>query len=205
MFRFLGQIVRWGWPGLLAAWVILLLGTWYEAPPSEQVAEDREFAFLPARAPSRKAEEIFAKAFPTDRLASDIVLVLHRPDNEQPHLEGDLAFINSVLEPRLRNIAERQGGLAYEIKPSEEPLFGGESAPSPQPRQRSIIAHIQTPNTPGIGGLLVSLDGQALLVVIELTTEFLSNRNWATIDKVEELIRELREHGELPPRLDASP
>ena len=140
LFRFLGQVVRRGWPFLLAGWAALLLASWLAAPPWQEVAQDREFAFLPAKAPSRQAEEVYVKAFPTDRLASNIVLVLHRSGNEQPYLEGDLAFINTVLEPRCRKIAEREGGLAYEIKPSEEPLFGGESKPSPQPPERSIIA-----------------------------------------------------------------
>ncbi len=205
MFRYLGQVVRWGWPALLAGWVLLLLGTWHVAPPWGEVAQDKEFAFLPADAPSRVAEEVYAKAFPRDRLTSNIVLVLHRPGDERARLEGDLAFINSVLQPRLREIAEREGGLAYEIKPTEEPLFGGEGEPAaPRPERRSIIARIDTPNTPGVGGLLVSPDGEALLVVVELTTEFLSDRNWATIDKVERLIRDLRDNGQLPPGLDVA-
>jgi RND superfamily putative drug exporter len=208
MFRSLGQIVCRGWPVVLAAWVVALLCTRYAAPPWEQVAQDREFAFLPANAPSRQAEEVYAKAFPTDRLASNIVLVLHRAGNERQHLEGDLAFISAVLEPGLRKIAESEGGLAYEIKPSEEPLFGGEGesagTPTPQPQRRSIIARIETPNTPGLGGLLVSPDGQVLLVVIELTTEFLSNSNWPTIDKVDRLLGDLRARGEIPAGLEVA-
>src|SRR6185312_10790082 len=93
LFRSLGQVVRWGWPVLLAGWVALLLATRHAAPPWEQVAQDREFAFLPANAPSRQAEEVYARAFPTAPLASNIVLVLYRAGNEQPHLKADLAFI----------------------------------------------------------------------------------------------------------------
>jgi RND superfamily putative drug exporter len=83
MFHFLGQIVRRAWPLLLAGWGLLLLGTWYAAPPWDQVAQDREFAFLPEDSPSRRAEKVFAKAFPEDRLASNVVLVLHRAGNER--------------------------------------------------------------------------------------------------------------------------
>ncbi len=207
MFRFLGQIVCRGCPLWLATWVVLLLGTRYTAPPWEVIAQDREFAFLPASAPSRQAEEVYTKAFPTDRLSSNIVLVLHRTDNEQQHLKGDLAFIDTVLEPRLRKIAESEGGLAYELRPTDEPLFGRDdtasSTPAPPPN-RSIIARIQTPNTPGLGSLLVSPDGQVLLVVIELTTEFLSNQNWPIIDKVHGLIGQLRERSEFPAGLKVS-
>ena len=86
--------------------------------------------------------------------------------------------------------------------PSEEPLFGDEAETSAKPKQRSIIARIRTPNAPGLGALLVSEDKKALLVVLELTTDFLAKRNWPTIAKVEDLVRNLREQGKLPPGLD---
>src|SRR5579885_2585266 len=124
MFRFLGQVVRRGWPFLLAGWALLLAVTWWLAPPWDQVAQDKEFAFLPADSPSRRAEEVYAQAFPDDRLGSNIVLVLHRDGDERPHLKTDLAFINDHLEPGIRQIAEAEGGLASEIRPSDEPLFG---------------------------------------------------------------------------------
>jgi RND superfamily putative drug exporter len=203
MFRLLGQTVRRGWPALLAGWALLLFVTWHFAPPWDQVAQDKEFAFLPPDSPSRRAEEVFAKAFPEDHSTTNIVLVLHRSGREPQHLRDDLKFIGDFLEPGLRQIAQGQGGLAYEIKPSDEPLFSDDTEPKPQQTQRrSIIARILTPNTPGSGGLLVSPDGQALLVVIELTTEFLSDLNWPVIDKTEDLIRELREKGEVPSGLD---
>ena len=47
------------------------------------VAEDKEFAFLPAGAPSRIAEDVYAKAFPDDRVASLMVQAfgaLNKPD-----------------------------------------------------------------------------------------------------------------------------
>jgi RND superfamily putative drug exporter len=202
MFRPLGQAVRRGWPVLLAGWVLLLAVSWWFAPPWDAVAQDKEFTFLPASSPSRGAEEVYAQAFADDRFGSNIVLVLHRGDDERPHLKPDLSFIADVLEPGIRQIAEGEGGLAYEIRPSDEPLFGDESRPAAPPPQRSIIARIRTPNTPGAGALLVSPDEQALLVVVELTTEFLSNRNWKTIDEVEKLVGDLRRQGKVPEGLE---
>jgi putative drug exporter of the RND superfamily len=204
MFRILGKIVRRAWPLVLAAWVLLLLGTWYAAPSWKEAAEDREFAFLPAKALSRVAEEKFATAFPQDGPGSNVVLVLHRNEDEKPHLVGDLKFIADKLEPGIRKQAEADGGLAYEIKASDEPLFptDDESAKPPEPpKKRSIIARIRTPNTPGVGGLLESPDAQALLVVVDLTTEFLSNQNWPTIENIEQLLRELQAKGDVPPGL----
>jgi RND superfamily putative drug exporter len=206
MFPFIGKMVRRAWPLLLLGWVVLLLASRYAAPPWEQVAQDKEFAFLPENSPSRQAEDLFARAFPDDRLASNVVLVLHRSGGETGYLDSDLKFISNVLEPGIRQIAEAEGGLAYEVKPSEEPLFPGEDTPPTPPQtpreQRSIIARIRTPNTPGAGALLVSPDEQAMLVVIELTTEFLSTSNWRTIDKINGHLAELRDQGKVPRGLD---
>jgi putative drug exporter of the RND superfamily len=197
-------MVRRAWPLVLAAWVILLLGTWYAAPSWRAAAQDREFAFLPTNSPSRIAENIFAQAFPQDGPGSNVVLVLHRTEDERDNLAGDLKFISNELEPGIRRIAEADGGMAYEVKASDEPLFStdDETAKAPEPpKKRSIIARIRTPNTPGSGALLVSPDGQALLVVVDLTTEFLSNQNWPTLDKIDQLLRQLQGQGDVPPGL----
>jgi RND superfamily putative drug exporter len=204
-FRSLGRVVRRAWLPLLVVWALLLLASWLVAPSWREVAQDQEFGFLPTDAPSRRAEEVFARAFPDDRPGSNVVLVLHRPDGERGRLDRDLKFIEDDLEPGLRRIAQAEGGLAYEPEPSDEPLFPGEGEPAPQkPRQRSIIARVRTPNAPGTGALLVSPDGQALLVVVELTTEILSRLNWPTIEKVEDLVCELREQGKVPEGLEIS-
>jgi RND superfamily putative drug exporter len=50
----------------------------------------------------------------------------------------------------------------------------------------------------------VSADGRALLIVLELTTEFLSRDNWPTVTKVEDLVRDLRARGKLPPGVDVA-
>src|SRR5262249_53011727 len=168
-FRVLGHVVRRAWLLLLVAWGGLLLTTWLTAPPWEEVAQDKEFEFLPADAPSRRAADVYAKAFPEDQAASNIVVVLHRPGKGTGPLQQDLAFIEDVLEPGLRKIAEAEGGLAGEAAPSDEPLFGDEPAAPAPARPRSIITRIQTPNALGSGPLLVSPDGRALLVVVDLT------------------------------------
>src|SRR5262249_30250385 len=154
------------------------------------VAQDREFAFLPADAPSRRAEDIFAKAFPDDKVASNVVLILHRASSEGTQLDKDLRFIEDTLEPGLRQIAASEGGLATETAPNDEPRFGNNAA-SPAPptsAERPMIARIRTPNDPEAGALMVSSDDTALLVEVQLTTEMLSKDNWPTIDKIEKLL-----------------
>src|SRR5437867_1466749 len=120
IFRLLGQVVRRGWPLLLAVWIGLFLLCRFAAPRWETFALDKEFAFLPADAPSRVAEKIYAKAFPEDQFASNIVLVLHRAETDRKHLDRDLKFIETVVEPALRKIAREEGGLASEMAPSDD-------------------------------------------------------------------------------------
>src|ERR1700677_2286288 len=118
VFRFLGQIVRRGYALVLLAWAAVLGAAWLAAPPWDEVAIDRVFAFLPADVPSRQAEEIFKTAFPESQRSSNIVLVLSR--NDTAHVEQDREFIKDALYPALRQIAESDGGLANEPRPSDD-------------------------------------------------------------------------------------
>jgi putative drug exporter of the RND superfamily len=204
VFRFIGWMVRRAWLLLLAGWLVVLFVSGHAAPPWDQVARDREFAFLPDNVPSRQAEAVYAKAFPDDPLTSNIVLVLYRADQAGQSLDKDLKFIEDSLEPGLRKIADEEGGLASEPAPSNEPLFSNEDEPPPPPARRSIIERILSPNRPGNQAFLVSPDRRALLVVVELTTEFLSATNWPVIDKVDNLTRQLQADGKVPEGLNIS-
>ena len=204
VFRFLGKMVRWGWPLFLLAWAFLVIGTWYAAPPWNTVAPDREFSLLPKYVPSRQAEAMYKTAFPEDRTSSTIVLVVHRMGNTAQHLQRDLHFIESVLESGLRKIAAEEGGLASEPAPSNEPLFGEENAAPAKSQQRSIMARIRTPNAPGAGALLISPDKKVMLVVVELTTSFMTHQNWPTLRKIENLVGDLQARHEIPRGLSIS-
>ncbi len=205
VFSYLGRSVQRTWYLWLTGWVLLLLASWYFAPSWDVVAQDREFAFLPKDAPSIEAEQVFKEAFPNDHLASSIVLVLSRSEDPPGHLDRDKKFIEDVVEPGLRAIASSEGGLADQpvTDTSNADPFATPATPAPAVSQkRSIMAQIHTPNAPVIGDLLVSPDHKALLVVVELTTEFLSRDNWPTIERIEDLTRQLRQDGKLPPGVD---
>jgi RND superfamily putative drug exporter len=201
MFRVLGNFVSRRCPYFLIAWIALAVGTKLAAPPWDQVAQDKEFAFLPTSAPTRLSEEEFKKAFPEEQVGSNVVLVLHRETHGPENLDRDKKFIEDVLEPGLRQIAKEEGGLASQITPLEEPKDLNQIGSQPN-RPKSIIDRIRTPNAPGTGALLVSADQKALLVVIDLTTEFLSVRNWPILDKIKHLIGELERQGKVPPGLE---
>jgi uncharacterized membrane protein YdfJ with MMPL/SSD domain len=121
MFRVLGKFVSRTCPYWLIAWIALAVGTKLAAPPWDQVAQDKEFVFLPAHAPSRVSEDEFKKAFPEEQVGSNVVLVLHRETEGQANLDPDKKFIEDVLEPGLRQIAKEEGGLASAITPLEGP------------------------------------------------------------------------------------
>src|SRR5262245_34440780 len=123
IFQWLGRFIRGAWIPILVAWAALLVAMHFAAPPFDEVARDKGFALLPADAPSRQAEEAYARAFP-DRYASNIVLVLHRADASRSSRAADRKFISDVLEPALFEIAQSEGGLAGTSEPSDEPLFG---------------------------------------------------------------------------------
>lgn len=205
MLHLFGNVVSRFWYLMLAGWILALAICWAKAPPWNDVAQDREFAFLPADAPSRKAEDIYAKAFPDDKVASNVVLVLHRASSQGTQLDKDLKFIEEILEPGLRQIAASEGGLASEAAPPDEQLFGNKTPTTPAPAaptQRPMIARIRTPNDPEAGALMVSPDDRALVVEVELTTEMLSKDTWPTIDKIEKLVADLKQTGKVPAGLD---
>jgi putative drug exporter of the RND superfamily len=197
-FRSYGNFVCWAWPVLLLGWVVVLGVTWWFAPPWDKYAVDPDISFLPPDALSVRAGAVFAQAFPGDHSSSNIVLVLYRDGGQADHLDRALKFIDDVVEPSLRQIADAEGGLADQPRPSDEPLFGDDTAKPAAPKERSIIARIHTPNAPGSGVLLISPDRQALLVAMELTTDYSARRNWPTIAKVEELVERLRHDDRTP-------
>jgi putative drug exporter of the RND superfamily len=200
-FRLLGRFASAAWPVLLPGWIALLLLTRWAAPPWHEVAQDQEFAFLPADAPSRRAQEMFEKAFPDDRSTSDVVLVLQRKDEDKSTRAIDLRFIEGTILPGLRKIADSEGGLAAEPVASDEPLFSTDPAPAAS-AHKSILARIRTPNSPAGGAFLVSPDRKLMLVVVELTTEFLSDANWPVITKIEGMVNDLRTHDKVPTGLE---
>src|SRR5262245_38022461 len=106
LFRLLARTLRRAWAPMLLTWVFLLVGTWWAAPRFRDVAEDKEFAFLPEGAPSRRADEVYRQAFPDDRSSSNIVLVVHRAHGGPASREQALKFISDVLEPSLWQLAQ---------------------------------------------------------------------------------------------------
>jgi RND superfamily putative drug exporter len=191
MFDSLGRIISRSWPVCLAAWVALGLGAWAFAPRWRDVARDGEFNFLPPDDPSLRGERLLRSAFPGLRAGSSIVIVVSREGDRRELIEEDRRFIADQLRPGLSRIANEENGSAADRS-------GHARRPDP------VIARILTYQDAEAGPLLVSEDRRASLVVVDLTTDFLSRRNIPVVEKVEDLAGRLRHEGAVPAGLQIS-
>ena len=202
MFSRLGHAISRYWLLVLLAWAAVVILASLAAPSLDSVAETGEFSFMPADSPSRLAEELLVEAFPKDILASSVVIVARRTSSEEGLSEADWQFVddgedraengpNRDLVDHVLSIAREEGGLA-------------ESGTDSSAKPRSIIADVKTYRDRTIGSLLKSEDGQATLVLIGLTTEFMDARNSPTIHAIEERLASRPFRLQLPPGLDLS-
>ena len=204
MFQNLGKLVSRMWPLLLVAWLLVLGGLKWAAPPWQSVARDGEFAFLPKSSPSLAAEELFQKAWGVP-LASNVVIVVRRESSPTGLLEGDKTFINDVLREKLEKIADEETASLQpqSSKPVKVAAPDGASDAVSGDELKAIT--VRTLSDKSVGRLLNSEDGHASLVLMELPTEFLDSRNGPLIERVEKLIErngELQSDGLVPRGLD---
>ncbi len=94
MFESLGQFVahRWGWT--ILAWVGLAVLLVCVAPRWDDVTNDGDLAYMPARMTSVRGEQLLAEAFPEDKSKSQIALVVVRED--APLTPDDLAVLDRL-------------------------------------------------------------------------------------------------------------
>ena len=204
MFAALGRFVAGRWAWLLPAWFAAVLAVVFVRPSWEEVTADGEFAFLPAGAPSLRAERLFRGAFSDDLLRSSVVLVFHRPRDPGGLGEADDAFLRDDLLPELRRTLVA-GGFA----PPDLPF--GPDAPDPAPPAAdpepdldgpALVASVLTPFDRVVGSQFRSEKGGAALVVLGLTSEFGEARNVPLVAAVEDLLDRLVRRGAVPAGLE---
>ncbi|MGE4001554.1 MAG: MMPL family transporter, partial [Planctomycetaceae bacterium] len=197
MFQPLGQVVSRVWPVILLFWVAVACALVWMAPDWSAVTMDGEFIFLPEDAPSRLAEDIYRRAFPdslegniTDDspvqqnpLGSTIVIIVRRTDLPGGLTAQDREFIEQKLRPELEEIARTTGPGYYS--------YGGRLDVEEGPDTAPVARGVWTSTDQRIGALLDSQDGQATLILMELTTEFLDRSNSLLIHRVEDLVQEV--------------
>ena len=214
MFVKLGDLINRIWPGLLLAWIGVLVATAMIAPKLWDVVQTEEFAFLPATSPSLVGEKLFTEAFPKSLVPSRVVIVARRAEGLN---ERDLEWIDDgvnendpertfELRERLLKIAEDSGGLAAGPEEQDEPAEGkAQEAVG----QRSSISAVRTFRDKTLEKLIKSTDGKATLVLVDLTTDFLDAHNQKLVGQIQELLldtseksAEFRKH--IPPGLELS-
>ena len=177
MFERIGRLISRRGSWFVVAWLVLLVGAWRSAPEWTSVAKQGEFDFLPDYTSSRQALKVSNQAFPNDVTRSTIVLVVRREASDSKLLESDLSFVNETLAARLRDLAEQEA---------------------------LRISRVRLPSDELVGPLLVSSDGQAVLVVVELATDFFDLRNQIPVKSVEGLLAELQQSSATPEGLKVS-
>lgn len=172
MFHALGQaVVRRGiW--LVVAWLVLLVTVWRSAPEWDAVAKQGEFGFLPDSTASRQGQKLLHQAFPEEVQGSSVVLVVRREATDSGLTENDHSFVKETLVPRLRDLADQDSTLFSRVRSSADEL---------------------------VGPLLVSHDGHAVLVLVELKTDFFDLRNRVPLQAIEGVLKELTHANAVPP------
>ncbi len=200
------QIVSRMWIPVLLGWVALALALGYVSPTYQSVVKEGEFEFLPKKSPSLQAEALFEEAFGNNLLSSLVVIVAsrdHRPqglidaaERKQEYEElqakgienlpkqrklSDFEFIDQVLKPRLEELSDK-----YLATPPVKPDANsdGEDATS------SAGSRVNTFSDPIIGKLLLSHDGKATMVTVELMYDFMDDRNKPFLNAIEHLVKE---------------
>ncbi len=205
MFDVISQFVHRQWKLILIAWVALTVlavfadkGMIPGVPVFKDVAEDGEFAYLPPGMQSLEAESLLIQGFQTrtdgtdaEPLRSSVVVVIRRVSSKL--VEKDFDFIRNILVPELEKIR------------TNEKLFSARSGKRNEDKT-SLIADIRSFSDSGVGKLLISEDGKASLVVLDLKSEFMEWRNKPLLDAIEELVHiergTLKKKKLIPPGLD---
>lgn len=81
--------------------------------------------------------------------------------------------------------------------PADQPESSSQPA-KPATGKKPLVARILTPDDRAVGPLLLSRDGQAALVILQLTTEFLGSQNQVILEKVNDLLSRLRQQEVIP-------
>jgi RND superfamily putative drug exporter len=192
MVQILAHIMNRRWAAIILAWVLLALGLRWAAPGWQSVAQDGQFSFLPADSPSRRADDLFQQSFPCDVLASSVVIVASRAAG-QKLTDEDISFVTETLKPRLREALESAGAPVAAAGP-----VGSAARPVGRNGEHALAGNIHAADEKGVGTRLTSADGQATLIVLELTTDAFSHGNRPLIADIESSLDDMRREKQLP-------
>lgn len=157
MYSRLATFVTKHWLFVILFWFGLAVGINFVAPAWDDVTHDGDLAYMPARMTSVRGEHLLKQAFPDNKSKSQVVIVLERPDG--------------ALTQADYRVADR---LAEKFQP-------GVDANLP-------IVDVWTRNSEVVGDKLTSpvsaQTGQATLVPLLLSNEFMATKNIEVLDAV---------------------
>ncbi|HEY1786142.1 MAG TPA: MMPL family transporter, partial [Pirellulales bacterium] len=169
MFVRVGQWIAQHWPWVIGAWLLLAAVLHVAAPRWDQVTHDGDLAYLPDRMPSVQGEKLLQGAFPNQRSKSVIAIVVERPDG--PLQSDDLALVDR---------------LADECQALTKTL---------------PIVNVYTRLSEIVGDKLTSRagpDGQATIVLVQLSNEFMAVDNIRVLDRMLELVKSEEQAKDFP-------
>lgn len=180
MYYRLGSLIARHWLLVILFWIALAVGLKLYAPRWDDVTHDGDLAYLPARMTSVRGEALLAQAFPENRTRSQAVLVLERPDGELT--AGDY-YIADKLAARFTKEME----AAAEAKTS------------------TPYVAVWNYDTEVLGSKLTSPQsdrGQATLVILSLSNEFMATDNIRILAELQLALDEVRQDPHFPAGLN---
>lgn len=195
MFAKLGDFIVRAWPAILIAWITGVVSVSLMAPQLESVASTEEFAFLPKASHSLQAEKLFREAFPRSYCPSRIVIIARREAGDGI-TDEDKNFLDDGVDEESYPINDES--RRFELREQLMNIAAKEAA-KVEEGSRPVISKIRTFRDPIIGQFLTSQDGKAVLIIVELTTEFLDTRNRVPVGEIEALLN-YREFAEKIPK-----
>ena len=160
MFVRVGQWIARHWPWVIGVWLMLAVALHLVAPRWNQITHDGDLAYLPERMPSVQGEMLLHGAFPNHRSKSQVAIVVERPDG--PLEPDDLALVE--------RLAEKCQSLAQTL-----PIVDVFT------RQSEIVGDKLTSR--------VGPDGQATIILVQLSNEFMAVDNIRVLDRVQGLMQ----------------
>ena len=174
MFDRLGRFVARHWLGVLLGWATAAALCAGFAPRWDDVTRDGDFAYLPAAMTSVQGERLLEAAFPEALSRSQAIVVVRRPGG--PLGEADYALADRLVE-QFTPVADGDG-----------PILG-------------VLSH----QTEVVGKKLISPvgeDGHALLIVLQLRTEFMAIGNMELLARIGRELDAIRQRADFPPGLE---
>lgn len=175
MYERLASFVTRHWFIVVLFWFALAVGINFVAPAWDDVTYDGDLAYMPSRMSSVRGEQLLARAFPDNKSKSQVVIVVERPDG--------------ALKPDDYKVADR---LAAKFQPGADPTLP--------------ILDVWTRDAEVVGDKLTSpvsaKHGQATLVPILLSNEFMATKNIEVVDAVNLAMAHEKEQPEFPAGLN---